>query len=119
MPGDKEIILMNSCQGDMKHWSENTCWLYDCDFEFLNHDNIKNIVLCGPRRFDHKLRLLLAGVPEEKLSFAEKETDAPSCLKLFEKDNVYVLYGTDSIALGKKVGDMVRKLLTEKAGKEA
>ena len=103
----------------MKHWSENTCWLYDCDFEFLNYDNIKNIVLCGPRRFDHKLRLLLAGVPEEKLSFAEKETDAPSCLKLFENDNIYVLYGTDSIALGKKVGDMVQKLLKEKTGKEA
>ena len=118
LPGDKEIILMNSCQGDMKHWSENTCWLYDCDFEFLNHDNIKNIILCGPRRFDHKLRLLLASVPEEKLSFAEKETDAPDKLKLFENDNIYVLYGTDSIALGKKVGDMVQKMLAEKAEKE-
>lgn len=114
LPGDKEIILMNSCQGDMKHWSENTCWLYDCDFEFLNHDNIKNIILCGPRRYDHKLRLLLAGVPEEKLSFAEKETDASSQLKLFENDNIYVLYGTDSIALGKKVGDMVKTMLMEK-----
>lgn len=84
----------------------------------MNHDNIKNIILCGPRRFDHKLRLLLAGVPEEKLSFAEKETDAPDKLKLFENDNIYVLYGTDSIALGKKVGDMVQKMLAEKAEKE-
>lgn len=119
LPGDKEIILMNSCQGDMKHWSENTCWLYDCDFEFLNRDNIKNIVLCGPRRFDHKLRLLLAGVPEDRLSFAEKETDAPAELKLFENDNIYVLYGTDSIALGMKVGNMVEKLLKDKAGEES
>ena len=105
---------MNSCQWDMKHWSENTCWLYDCDFEFLNQDNIKNIVLCGPRRFDHKLRLLLAGVPEEKLSFAEKETDAPDKLQLFANDHIYVLYGTDSIALGKKVADQVRTLLIAK-----
>lgn len=118
LPGDKEIILMNSCQGDMKHWSENTCWLYDCDFEFLNRENIKNIVLCGPRRFDHKLRLLLAGVPEDRISFAEKETDTPSKLKLFENDNIYVLYGTDSISLGMKVGDMVEKLLKDKAGEE-
>ena len=118
LDGDKEIILMNSCQGDMKHWSENTCWLYDCDFEFLNQDNIKNIVLCGPRRFDHKLRLLLAGVPEEKLSFAERETDAPDKLRLFANDQIYVLYGTDSIALGKKVADQVRTLLIAKNKEE-
>ncbi|MBR1989642.1 MAG: DUF1727 domain-containing protein, partial [Firmicutes bacterium] len=96
---------------DMKHWSENTCWLYDCDFEFLNQDCIKNIVLCGPRRLDHKLRLLLAGVPEEKLSYSEKEIDAPDQLKLFENDNVYVLYGTDSIGLGNRVAAKVRELM--------
>ena len=96
LDGDKEIILMNSCQGDMKHWSENTCWLYDCDFEFLNQDNIKNIVLCGPRRFDYKLRLL----------------------QLFANDHIYVLYGTDSIVLGKKVADQVRTLLIAKNKEE-
>lgn len=119
LPGDKEIILMNSCQGDMKHWSENTCWLYDCDFEFLNQENIKNIILCGPRRFDHKLRLLLAGVPEDRLSFAEKEVDAPDQLKMFEGDNVFVLYGTDSIVLGKKVSGDVENRLKKLAEEEA
>ncbi len=113
MPGDKEIILMNSCQGDMKHWSENTCWLYDCDFEFLNRENIRNIVLCGPRRLDHKLRLLLAGVDEERLSFAEKETETPDRLKYFDNDNIYVLYGTDSLELGMRVADMVKSRLEE------
>ena len=116
MPGEKEIIIMNSCQGDMKHWSENTCWLYDCDFEFLNRDNIRNIVLCGPRRLDHRLRLLLAGVDESRMSFAEKETEAPDKLKYFENDNIYVLYGTDSLELGMKVADMV-KLRLEEGGK--
>ncbi len=115
MEGDKEIILMNSCQGDMKHWSENTCWLYDCDFEFLNQESIKNIVLCGPRRFDHRLRLLLAGVDEEKLSYAENEIDAPDKLQYFENDHIYVLYGTDSIALGNKVSAQVKKIMKEKA----
>ena len=118
LPGDKEIILMNSCQGDMKHWSENTCWLYDCDFEFLNREEIKNIVLCGPRRLDHRLRLLLAGVPEDKLSYAEKETDAPDKLKLFDNDNVFVLYGTDSIVLGMKVADRVLDMMKKSAADE-
>ncbi len=66
--GKKEIILMNCCQGDAIHWSENTCWMYDCDFEFLNDENIENIIICGPRVKDYRLRLLLAGVPEEKIS---------------------------------------------------
>lgn len=120
LPGDKEIILMNSCQGDMRHWSENTCWLYDCDFEFLNRDNIKNIVVCGPRRLDHRLRLLLAGVGEDRITYAEKEIDAPDKLKLFQNDNIFVLYGTDSIALGMKVADkvlaMIEKNYTDKEG---
>lgn len=111
MSGDKEIILMNSCQGDMKHWSENTCWLYDCDFEFLNDDRIKNIILCGPRRFDHKLRLKIAGIDDDRITLCEKETDTPEYLKLFENDNVFVLYGTDSLNLGMKVSDKVADIL--------
>lgn len=117
LPGDKEIVLVNSCQSDMKLWSENICWLYDCDFEFLNDESIKNIIVCGPRRFDHKLRLLLAGVPEEKLSYAEEEINAPEQLKFFEKDNIFVLYGTDSIVLGKKVSNKIREMLKSEENK--
>lgn len=119
LPGEKEIILMNSCQGDMKHWSENTCWLYDCDFEFLRRDEIRNIVICGPRRLDHRLRLLLAGVPEDRISYAETEMEAPDKLRMFAGDHVFVLYGTDSIALGKKVADKVLARMKAAQGDEA
>ena len=37
-PGNKELILMMNCLGDTHHWSENVCWLYDADFEFLNKE---------------------------------------------------------------------------------
>ena len=102
-PGDKEVILMMNCLGDVKHWSENTCWLYDCDFEFLNGHGIKHIIVTGPREKDYKLRLLMAGVPEDIISACETETDAPGLLRLFENDNIYILYGTDSIVLAGKV----------------
>lgn len=105
--GTKEIIIMNSCQDDAVHWSENICWLYDCDFEFLNNEDIKNIVVCGPRVKDYRLRLLLAGVDDSRISYTDKEIDAPDQLKYFENDNIYVLYGTDSITLGYKVADKV------------
>ena len=48
--GKKEIIIMNSCRGDARTWSENICWMYDCDFELLDNDDIENIVVCGPQR---------------------------------------------------------------------
>lgn len=122
LPGTKEIIVMNSCQGDVKHWSENTCWLYDCDFEFLNDEKIKNIVICGERGLDNKLRLLLAGVPEERISFCEKEIDSPEQLKLFEEDNIFILYGTDSITLGNQVASKIKHRIeteTDSDSKEA
>ena len=46
-PGEKELILMMNCLGDEKNWSENTCWLYDCDFEFLKSDLVTHVVATG------------------------------------------------------------------------
>ena len=111
-PGTKEIIIMNSCQDDAVHWSENICWLYDCDFEFLNHESIKNIVVCGPRVKDYRYRLLLAGVPDEKISYTDKEIDAPKQLKYLANDNIFVLYGTDSITLGYKLAERIERSIS-------
>lgn len=114
--GKKEIILMNCCQGDAIHWSENTCWMYDCDFEFLKDDNIENIIVCGPRVKDYRLRLLLAGVPDCKISYTDDEFDTPEKLKLTGNSYIYVLYGTDSIDLGLKVAEKVVKMIRKKGG---
>jgi hypothetical protein len=55
-PGNKELILMMNNLSDAKNWSENVCWLYDCDFEFLNgkishellpQDRAERIIYCG------------------------------------------------------------------------
>lgn len=58
--------------GDAEETSENTAWIYDTDFEFLNDDSITQIICSGVRRTDYKVRLLLAGVPEEKLLVLKK-----------------------------------------------
>ena len=88
--GKKEIIIMNSCRGDAKTWSENVCWMYDCDFELLDKDDIENIVVCGPRGKDYRLRLLLAGIPDDKISYTEDELDSPEKLKLTGGSHIYV-----------------------------
>lgn len=115
-PQDKEIILMNNNYSDEKNWSENTCWLYDCDFELLARDNIKNIIVTGPRGKDQKLRLLLAGVQPERISYSEKEADAPGHLQLFTDEDIYILYGTDNISLGKQVAEKTKAVIYSKEG---
>ncbi len=113
-PGEKELILMMNCLGDTHHWSENVCWLYDADFEFLNKEDIKNIIVTGPRAKDYYLRLKLAGVADEKISFVEKELDAPKALQLNKGESIYVFYGTDSIVLANRVINNVKKEIAER-----
>ncbi len=113
-PGDKELVLMMNSLGDSKHWSENICWLYDADFEFLNRDNIKNIVVTGPRAKDYYLRLKLAGIEDDRISFVEREIDSYKALKFYEKSDIYILYGTDSITLCNNVANNIEKAILER-----
>ena len=53
-PGKKELLVMMNCMGVSKNWSENPSWMYDTDFEFLNHDDIVQLVCAGPRARDYK-----------------------------------------------------------------
>ncbi|MDR2664893.1 MAG: MurT ligase domain-containing protein, partial [Oscillospiraceae bacterium] len=112
-PGEKEIVLMMNNLSDSKKWSENVCWLYDCDFEFLNRDDITRIVATGARARDYRYRLLLAGVPEDRLRFTDDERDAPAQLMCSAGASVYILYGTDAISLAYEVRDGVRRRAEE------
>jgi len=106
-PGRKELILMMNNISDSKAWSENTCWLYDCDFELLDREDITRIVATGPRALDYCLRLRFAGVPEEKLRFTKHEIDSPGELAPGSDADVYIFYGTDCIDLAYRVRDAV------------
>ena len=102
-PGKKELILMMNNLSDQKKWSENVCWLYDCDFEFFTRGDISRIVVTGPRAKDYYLRLLYAGVPESALKCTMREIDAPALLELNPGESVYIFYGTDAIDLAYRV----------------
>ncbi len=112
-PNNKELFLMMNCLGDEKDWSENTCWLYDCDFEFLNDKSINHIVVCGARAYDYRLRLLLAGVAIEKISCELDEMKATALLEFKAGSDVYIFYGTDSYNLALKVRKQILKLARE------
>lgn len=81
LPGQKELFLMINDQACEKRWSENVCWLYDTDFEFLNRDDVVQIVCTGKRGLDYKLRMLLAGIPAERICY---EPDDLKALELLQ-----------------------------------
>lgn len=93
LEGDIEVFLMMSNRLDEVEWSENTCWMYDCDFEFLNSKNIKHIVAAGARCKDFRLRLNLAGYPDDNIDCVFDEKEAIKSLHLKKGSKVYMLYG--------------------------
>lgn len=91
-PGQKEIILMLDDVFDRVASSEIMTWIYDADFEFLNEESIRRIIISGVRCEDYKLRLLLAGVPEDKLFCVTKEMEAPDYLTFDSIDKIFILH---------------------------
>lgn len=74
-PSEKNVIMLFDDMFDAKYATENTAWIYDVDFEFLNCDSVKRIIIGGERAGDYTLRLLIAGIPQEKIFCCEHEED--------------------------------------------
>ena len=111
-PGVKEVVVMLDDR-TFKKTTEIVTWVYDADFEFLNDESIKRIVVCGVRMHDYHLRLLLAGVPEEKIRCVEFEPDAPTQLELRGTDKVFILHDLTTPELTKQVRDGILARLEE------
>lgn len=117
-PGDKELIMLINDLSLAAHWSENISWIYDTDYETLNVDSIKKIIVFGDRGLDYRLRMLFAGIPEEKIVHVNKAEDAIKQVDVLPNMNYYVLYGADpgSFALGNKQAKALAAMLREKTG---
>lgn len=113
--GEKELFMMMSCMTDERHWSENTSWLYDCDFEFLNTPEITHIIATGPRAIDYKLRLVLAGVDEDKIDCIEDAEKAAESLRFKDGSTVYMFYAADQLDYVFKVREKIKALAKEAA----
>lgn len=107
--GRKAVVLMVDDHGDALETSENIAWLYDVDFEFLNQPDIAQIVCSGVRCLDHKVRLMLAGVPEEKITCVDKEADAADAVRLDEVDTVFFLYDVYTVVHANTAREALRK----------
>lgn len=108
-PERKTIIMLLD---DLHEENEVITWLYDTDYEFLNGDNVEQIIVSGRRAKDTVVRLLMAGVPKEKI-FAETN-EVESVRKHFKPENiesVYILYDLYSIKERDEVHKEVKTIL--------
>lgn len=108
-PENKTIIMLLD---DLHEKNEVITWFYDADYEFLNGDNVEQIIVSGRRAKDTVVRLLMAGVPKEKI-FADRN-EAESVKKFFKPqniDSVYILYDLYSIKERDAVNKAVKEIL--------
>ena len=111
------MLLMNSLTV-VPHWSENVCWFYDTDFEYLADESIVRVVCTGLRCEDYKLRCLMAGVSEDRLACAKDEHDAAAMMAYEPGDELYVLYGTDTLELAYQVYDQMKDIARSRAAEQ-
>lgn len=92
---DKELIILMDELHDKYHPLETLTWIYEADFEFLKSPNIKKIIVGGKMCLNYKVRLLLAGIEEEKIICVENEEETINYLNMKNKDKVYILFDVD------------------------
>lgn len=103
--GTKEVILLMGEVTINRVSSENICWLYDADFEFLRSPDIHRIIVGGPRRRDFQVRMLLAGIPPERIVSVERDDELPQALQL-DCEQIFLLHDIDR-------GEQVWQLLAQ------
>lgn len=113
-PGKKAVVLAMDDYYDRKKSVEYIGWIYDVDYEFMAREGVEQVIATGPRCYDHKVRLLLAGVPEEKILCAEEELAGMELVDIQAVESVYILYDTSTYDLSCKMKEALLKRLEAK-----
>lgn len=107
--GNKSVIIIVDDNLDAKISSENITWLYDADFELLNDEKIKQVIVGGVRSSDHYLRLLMAGVQKEKIYIAENELETIDLVKKERIDKLFILHDMNKYDITLKLKEKMKK----------
>jgi UDP-N-acetylmuramyl tripeptide synthase len=90
-PGRKAVIACLDDVFDATSSTENISWLYDTDFELLADEGVSQVIIGGKRHLDYRLRLLLAGVPAERIATVPTPGATADVVDLDGCDTVFVL----------------------------
>ncbi len=110
-----EIVLIINEVSCVKEKTETVTYLYETDFEFLNRDNIKKIIIGSYLALDYKIAMMMAGINEDKIVIAKDEEDTVNYVTFDNIDKIMILYDVDYLTGSKKIRDkIVEKLKGER-----
>ncbi len=119
LPGTKAVLLLYGIGKSSSSYSDMTAWYYDTDFELLADPEVRQIVITGARMADLKVRLLLAGIPEEKLTLCQDSAKIAEAVSL-EQDNICILHELYAESLAEKTQSILAdKVMKERAINES
>ena len=107
--GIKTIII--GFESVSRRYSYNDLsWLWDINFEVLSDKEIDRLFLIGKYKYDIAVRLVYAGISEEKLVFIDdKDTLFKEVVN--SKGNIYALVGEDVKAY---INNLIKEASNEK-----
>ncbi|MDO4940098.1 MAG: MurT ligase domain-containing protein [Erysipelotrichaceae bacterium] len=109
---EKSVLMILDDEHENRKSSEIVSWIYDTDFEFLKDPKIKQIVVGGKRSYDYKVRLLLAGVDENKIICSLDEIKTAELLDL-SVDKIYILWDMYNTNSYKGIKETLHRRLTK------
>ena len=112
--GNKAVMLFLDDLHEAANGSENTAWQYDTDYEFLNDDSIKQIIIAGARYLDGYVRLQIAGIDKSKIVCKRDELSAIDNLKLDNIQTVFILHDLYAMELKEAAKSKVEIMLKNK-----
>ena len=115
-PGNKVVMLVLDDYYDRKNSVEFIGWIYDVDYEFMARPGVVQVAAAGPRCWDHRVRLLMAGVEEDNILCCLDELQCTELVRTDGVDKIYILYDTSTYNLAVKVKEkLIARLKREEA----
>lgn len=111
--GNKAVFVILDDLHEAASSSENIAWHYDTDYEFLNDESIKQILLGGKRYLDTYVRFLIADEPREKIIHKRDELSLVDDLNIEGIDKIFILYDLYSIQLRDQIKNKIKEKLNE------
>lgn len=111
--GNKAVIVILDDLHEEAKGSENTAWQYDADYEFLNDESIKQVIVAGPRYLDSYVRLLMADIPMDKIVHKQDLIEATQELNLEGIGKIFILHDLYSIEETKQIKQRVKEIIED------
>ncbi|MBQ3093580.1 MAG: DUF1727 domain-containing protein, partial [Clostridia bacterium] len=109
------VLLMTEHLADAIRSSENMLWLYESECARLHTDLVRHIVLTGARTADWRVRLLLCGIEDDRITAVRHAIDADSAFPLTSVQRVFILYNTQNADAAYTAYD---RLMSRMSGRE-